>query len=374
MTLNNFLLAHDDFVHPEYVLKDSVTLLQLTKDTAIFIEADPTRLPPYSPLFGLFFFGQMKTGVKIITMPLTALKRLCDTLPENPAKLLFIHNISSSGTTLVSSVLSHTGRAYSLCEPRALDTVCNLYGKAWSESESKCLVGHTIRILTKPLRDTMDAPLVCAVKPTSTNVPFADIFRELFPTSTSIFVYRDLRETVLSCRPLASRLPSVALLFTLIQHGTKGIRAEALNQVGTSSKVAKGFNPKYEPTIEFLYVITMNILHRYLELREKGMGIHGFRYEDLRDSPGSMIPKLLDLVGIPRVYVNKAMEAMGKDSQEFTPISRKEMGKCRAAYALKFEPNSEFLDYIQGQYDANGVPGPRQFEDKNFRLPGSITP
>ena len=377
VTLNNSLLTHDNFVHPEYVLKDSVSLLQLTKDTAIFIEADPTRIPPSSPYFGFFVIGQMETGMKIISMPLNSFKRLCESLPENPAKLLFIHNISRSGSTLVSSVLSHTGRAYSLSEPRALDTVCNLYGKAWSESESKCLVGHVIRILTKPMRDAImaiEAPLVCAVKPTSTNVPFADIFHELFPSSASIFVYRDLRETTLSNRLLASRMPSVALLHMLMQYGTKAIRAEALSQVGASSKVAEGFDPKYEPTMEFLYIACMNIFQQYLELREKGMDIRGFRYEDLRDSPGSMIPKLLDLVGIPRVYVNKAMEAMGKDSQEFTPISRKGMGKCRAAYVAKFEPSSEFLDYIQAQYDANGVPGPRQLEDKNFRLPGSITP
>ncbi len=374
VTLNNFFLTHDDFVHPEYVLRDNVTLLQLTKDTAIFTEADPTRIPPYSPYFGFFVVGQMETGVKIITMPLTSFKRLCEALPENPAKLLFIHNISRSGSTLVSSVLSHTGRAYSLSEPRALDTVCNLYGKAWTDSESKCLVGDVIRILTKPLRDAVEAPLVCAVKPTSTNVPFADIFRELFPSSASIFVYRDLRPTALSNRLLGSRVPTIALLHMLIQYGTKSIRVKALSQVGISSKISEGFDPKYEPTMEFIYTAGINIFKQYLELREKGMDIRGFRYEDLRDSPCSMIPKLLDLVGIPRVYVNKAMEAMGKDSQEFTAISRKGMGKCRAAYVAKFEPSSEFLDYIQAQYDANGVPGPRQLQDKNFRLHGSITP
>ncbi len=71
-----------------------------------------------------------------------------------------------------------------------------------------------------------------------------------------------------------------------------------------------------------------------------------------------MIPKLLNLVGIPRVYV-KAMEAMGKDSQEFTPISRKGMGKHRAAYVTKFEVQSSWI-----RYDASGVPG------LNFGVPG----
>ena len=38
ITLSNFLLTHEEFIDPEYVFSDKVTLLQVTKDTAIFIE------------------------------------------------------------------------------------------------------------------------------------------------------------------------------------------------------------------------------------------------------------------------------------------------------------------------------------------------
>ncbi len=63
-----------------------------------------------------------------------------------------------------------------------------------------------MRVLTKPLRDAMEPPLVVAVKPTASLVPFVDVFRELFPTSASIFMYRDLTEMVLSMRGFELKL------------------------------------------------------------------------------------------------------------------------------------------------------------------------
>ncbi len=94
----------------------------------------------------------------------------------------------------------------------------------------------------------------------------------------------------------------------------------------------------------------------------------------LRDSPNRMITKLLDLVGIPLRYVDKAMEAMGKDSQESTEFSRKALDPMRQAYRARFTPGPEFLDYVQAQYEALDVPGPKQLQDINFRLPGSVVP
>ncbi len=280
VTLKNFALVHEEFVHPDYVLNDCVTLLQITKDTAIFIEADSNKLPPSSPHFGFFGIGQMETGVKIITMPLVSFKRLGDELPENPSKLLFIHNIARSGTTLVSSVLSHTGRAVSLSEPRVLDSMCNLYGKAWSTSESKALFGHVIRLLIKPCGTAMETPLVYVIKPSSLNVPFAGVFHELFPSSVSIFVYRDLVETTLSGRLMLSKVPTLTLAYTLIDYGTDAMRQKATTMIGVSSKIAKTFKPKYEPTTEFIFFIYMTLLRHYLDLRANGVDVRGFRYED----------------------------------------------------------------------------------------------
>ncbi len=74
VSTTNFILSHEEFVHPEYVLKDTITLLQITKDLAIFVESSSDKPPASSPEFGFLFVGQMETGVKLITMPLPSFK------------------------------------------------------------------------------------------------------------------------------------------------------------------------------------------------------------------------------------------------------------------------------------------------------------
>ena len=59
VSMTNFILSHEEFVHPEYVFKDTVTLLQITRDMAIFIESGSDNQLASSPDFGFFFVGQM---------------------------------------------------------------------------------------------------------------------------------------------------------------------------------------------------------------------------------------------------------------------------------------------------------------------------
>ncbi len=307
-------------------------------------------------------------------MPLSSFRRLADEMPKNPTKILFIHNLSRSGSTLVSSVFAHTGRAVALAEPRALDTVCMLYGKTWNESDSKVMLMDVVRLLSKPVTNCKEKPLLYAIKPASTDIPFANVLQELFPTSVSVFTYRDLTEIVVSTRGLAATGPSAVFAILLIEFGNASIRSMALNAVGISGKAAEGFRPQSQPFIEFLYFSCMNMIRHYHTLRDKGVNITGVRYEDLRDRPETMIPKLLDLAGIPRQYVSQAMTAMEKDSQEHCQISRQKLAPFKAKYRANFFPSQQLLDHVQAQYDRAGIPGPKELSEKNFRLPGSIVP
>ncbi len=144
--------------------------------------------------------------------------------------------------------------------------------------------------------------------------------------------------------------------------------------VGMSGKAGEGFKSKYQPGIEYLYYAFMNRIRHYYTLRETGMDIIGVRYEDLRDGPERMIPKLLDLAGIPAQYINKASEAMDKDSQEQSPFSRAKLAPFKAKYRAKYYPTQELVDHVQAQYDAAGIAGPKELAKKTFRLPGTIAP
>ncbi len=116
------------------------------------------------------------------------------------------------------------------------------------------------------------------------------------------------------------------------------------------------------------------MIRHYYRLRETGMGIIGVRYEDLRDRRERMIPKLLDLAGIPKQYFTKHRKAMDKDSQEKSPFSRAKLAPFKAKYRAKYYLTQELLDHVQAQYDAASIAGPKELAEKSFRLPGTIAP
>ena len=376
VSLSDFVLAHDDFVPPEYILKDNVTLLQITEDLAIFAEADPAKMSPYSPEFGFFGVGQVKTAVNIITMPLTHFNRLAEELGANEVnKILFVHNTGRSGSTLVCSLFAYTGRAISMSEPLALHAVCRLYGKAWDYTSSKILLKNVIRILTKPHASKPAEPLLLyAIKPRSVNVFFAETFQELFPSSVSIFLYRDPTASVVSHRRLTATTPTVWMFSVLMDHGGCSVQKKILSRMGLPGKIKESFNPKFMPMVELFYLFILHSFRCYYDLRQKDIDIKAVRYEDLTAKPTAMITKLLDIAGIPRRYVDLSLNAMQKDSQRFTVFSRRNMERFREQYEAKFTPSPELFSYIQSQADALGVPGPIHFQDKNFRLSGTIVP
>ncbi len=66
----NFLMTHDGFVEPEYVLRDDVSLLHLTKTYALFVQQDPTMAPAFDSKFDFATAGQVITGRYIIKLPI----------------------------------------------------------------------------------------------------------------------------------------------------------------------------------------------------------------------------------------------------------------------------------------------------------------
>ncbi len=44
----NFVMIHDSFVDPKFVLRDDVSLLQVTKDKALFVQQDSSMAPVFA--------------------------------------------------------------------------------------------------------------------------------------------------------------------------------------------------------------------------------------------------------------------------------------------------------------------------------------
>lgn len=189
VTLRNFLLTHEDFVDPEYVLRDSVTLLQVEKDTVIFIEAKEGMPPAFSLRYAFATIGQMVTGEYIITMSLSTFLRLAEKLENPGTKAVFIHNIARYGGSLVTNILEHTGRVVAWNEPRMLDFIGKQVNHAWNRKISKQVFRAAVKMLCKPYGGLDLPPLKYAIKVCPIMGSYWRLFHEAVPEATNIFVY-----------------------------------------------------------------------------------------------------------------------------------------------------------------------------------------
>ncbi len=251
--LRNFISTHEEFVDPEYVLKDGVTLLIVTATTAIFVEFDRKKRQPYCPDYGHFMGGQFDTAAKVIVLPLTSFVQLAEKMSPGPANLLFVHNHGRCGSTLLLNMFWHTGRVVTLAEPRALESVCLLSGQAWPKDESRKMIRCVIRMLTKPYGGLELPTAAYVIKPSLAGFAFADIFEQMYPESKSLFLYRDPHSTVILLRMVVARLPASAL-FYLLASIFPSLITSMIRTVGYADR---GYAYKYSPQsghqLKFLY-------------------------------------------------------------------------------------------------------------------------
>ena len=371
--LSNFILSHEEFVEPEYVLKDEVTLCSVTKTAAIFVESDKSLPHPTSAEYGFLCIGQMATAVKVISVPLRSFVELSQRLPACQ-NLVFIHHHTRCGSTLLLNIFAHSGLAVTFSEPRCLQTACALYKRAWNEEESRRLLHSDIKMLTKPYNGLGRTPSAYVIKPSVTEIPFAKIFCELFPDSKNLFSYRDPTLSALSLRRVGSVLASHVFGYLFLKLRIQSLILAIIRPLLGTDDVFAGLDVKHGCEVEVPYHVTKVAFRNYYQLRKDGIDIIGVRYDDLVKSSDTMIPQLLELAGIPTSFSRKAAAAMDKDSQSMSPISRAKVGNLRSEYDARFQPSAQLLDYLQATYEAAGVPGPIDFQDPDFRLAGSMLP
>ncbi len=212
----NFIMTHNGFVQPEYVLRDDVTLLQVTKTYALFVQQDPTMAPAFSSKYNFAVVGQVITGRYIIKMPIESFLKLGEELECEEEKIVLIHNIARCGGTLLTSCLDHTGRAVAWSEPRALDNVMRLANFAWDRKTSRRLIRCTFKLLAKPYHSFHDTTLAYVMKVITFLNGDNEVICNAVPKAKHIFMYRDLNVAAHSLQRAIWLVPALLLFYVKV--------------------------------------------------------------------------------------------------------------------------------------------------------------
>ncbi len=361
----NFLMTHEAFVKPEYVLRDNISLLQVKKTYALFVQQDRTMAPAFSSKYNFAMAGQLITGRYIIKMPIESFLKLAEELECEEEKIILIHNIGRCGGTLLTSCFDHTGRAVAWCEPRVLDNVLRLSNYAWDRETSRRLIRCTFKMLAKPYHGFHDTTLAYIIKVcTFLNGDNKDICNAV-PKAKTIFIYRDMNLAARSAQRAMWLVPFFFIFYLSKWAFNPQSVPFFFHILGSRSKGIEDISYRYDLFLEYAYRLQISSFEAFNRMRECGIPVTAVRYEDLIREPDRLLTELMKAFNMPESLASEAKQALKVDSQASQAFSQKEMVQFRK-YLGGCDPNEESLrDEMQAISEEFGVSRPQRLGEKS---------
>ena len=350
-SFTDFVLTHDKFVHPMYLLRDECVLYQVTGSHAIFVEVDQ-GVDIWRGKHGSFLRqAQFQQAKKVITLPLPALERLAESLGPNEAKVIFIQNTARCGSTLLIQMFENTGRCVSFSEPDAMNGICKLAvaNKMWDKKTGTRIVRNLARVLCKPVYSLKEPPLAYIIKMTAPSMAGAPFLVEAFPEAHHMFMYRDVVKMSHSLAIAAEVMPTLKLVYLCGTISSWCLRF-AVSQMGVPNNE---FNLKLSSHPYGVGIVLYGVTaRRYMKMLHSGMNIAGVRYEDLIEDADYFMTQVLKFCRLPISLGMEAVKASKKDSQANSPLSMSNLKTFRKNY--KMVPEME--EYIKDYFKDLGLP------------------
>ena len=148
------------------------------------------------------------------------------------------------------------------------------------------------------------------------------VCRDLFPSSSCLFMYRDIVTVAKSFYRMTLALPSshlAMLLGYLSGHMTKVI-IDSMGYPGSD------FCVRLDSDLTLgvlLYSVTTS---SYLDMRRRGFSVSALRYEDLVAHPLEMCRVILEYCHLPVSLAEKAVKAFDTDSQKNSILAQSVIG------------------------------------------------
>ena len=357
----DFVLTHDHFDCPEYVLKENVSLYQIVADKAIFVEV-PENIDVWRCENGSFFRqAQFNFALRVITMPISSFNVLGENVGDPKAKLIFVQNTARCGSTLLVRIFENTGRCVAFSEPDALNAVAIYAGvNKWEENKLHQVTKNVVRLLCKPTKKVSNVAAY-VMKLTSLSIDGAPVLKEVFPEAIQLFMYRDCLKVAQSLARATEVLPTLKAAYDIAKFSPRGT-AFMVKQMGLPSDDVKVSAKNHMHAAAIGWCI---IMKKYMKLHDENVDIAAIAYEDIHDDPEHAIKTILKYCELPEEFAIKGMEAMDKDAQENSPLAAANLRSKNIDTTLTAETR-RFIDSSLKQYGLPPVGTP-------CFVPGTIT-
>jgi len=151
------------------------------------------------------------------------------------------------------------------------------------------------------------------------------LYRELFPSSRCLFIYRDVEKVAKSVYRSTMVVPSVYLIMKLGKLSGHLIKI-LLNSMGFNGS---DFCIRADNDLALGVVLSAVITSVYLDSRRRGLDISAVCYEDLVARPLDMCRVILEFCHLPVSLAELAVKAFDLDSQRSSVLAKSIIGRFK---------------------------------------------
>lgn len=136
--LNSYILKHESFERPSYLLKPNICLVFIIKDIVYFIEHDLSENPYDTKRYPFYFLAHKEVAVKVITLHIDEFVKLGMELDDPKCDMTWMFHTGRCGSTTLVQALNAVEDITAISEPQhlALNYLADVCLPSWSSMKS----------------------------------------------------------------------------------------------------------------------------------------------------------------------------------------------------------------------------------------------
>ncbi len=315
--LNNFLLVHEEYVEPEYVLKHrNIMLMAVEKDYALFSVFGPHDDIFESEKHPNLCRALYMHATKLVVVPIRSFHKMADELGDPKVPVTWLAMTARCGSTLLVQMMNKVPGTRTLGEPIAtLNTDELLLRGEINKDESLRLLKSGIRLLFK-LEPNSEVQRFF-VKPNGRNAPQLPDIAQLFPQIKMVF---NTRHPIPSLKSNIRGLKSIPYsLYFVLGILWREMAAQGFPVTHDKAKyrhLTKDWSnwfPNIKPE-EMGCLLYLRAIVAYFDNKDLFSDV--ILYENLSKEPKKEMEKLFDIMEVSHEHIPAALSAMKKDAKD----------------------------------------------------------
>ncbi len=302
------------------------------------LEVDVSNAP-------LFYRSQYEAATRLIAIPYDLVHEIAMRLPAQLPELVFVYSVGRCGSTLMSNIWRCLNDTYSLSEPDVFTDINYRHGEGHlTDQEAIHLLGSAVRLFSR-----LSIPRKrLVIKFRAQCIGLAELMHGQHPTASYVFMYRNALDCIDSRIRVFGEQP-------LPEHVFRQTFSYAQSQPQALARLRRLAQP---------LLIWLVCVHNYLRMRECGLPLVAFKYEELLRNPTDSLARLFAHCGAADASVEQACSAMTEDAHAGTLLARN-TADLRTLSSEDFEfLRAFFAKHIRFAPDAT-LPGTLNFDRRS---------